>query len=81
MIVHRRCAGMRFSVTVQAELLSEAMRLTGMRRKREVIELALKELVRSRQLEELRRLAGSGLVDWTPEELEAWRTAEPEARS
>ncbi|MGB9885767.1 MAG: type II toxin-antitoxin system VapB family antitoxin [Moorellales bacterium] len=72
---------MRFSVTVEAELLSEAMRLSGMRRKREVIELALKEFVRSRQVEELRRLAGSGVVDWAPEELEAWRTAEPEARS
>jgi len=49
------------------------MRLTGKKRKSEVIELALRELVRQHRLAELRELAGSGLVTWTPEELSSWR--------
>jgi len=71
----------RFSVTLEPELLNEAMRLSGVRRKREVIELALREFVRRRRLTELRKLAGSGVVDWTPEEFEAWRNAATEATS
>lgn len=63
----------RFTIVVDPELLKEAMRLTGKKRKREVIELALRELVRKHRLSELRELAGSGLVDWTPEELSSWR--------
>ncbi|MEN3011252.1 MAG: type II toxin-antitoxin system VapB family antitoxin [Candidatus Bipolaricaulaceae bacterium] len=65
----------RFSITVEPELLAEAMKLAGVKRKREVIELALREFVRTRRLEELRRLAGSDLVEWTPKELTDWRKA------
>ncbi|MBC7109316.1 MAG: type II toxin-antitoxin system VapB family antitoxin [Methanomassiliicoccales archaeon] len=63
----------RFTIAVDPELLREAIRLTGKKRKREVIELALRELVRKHRLAELRELAGSGLVDWTPEEFASWR--------
>jgi hypothetical protein len=49
------------------------MRLTGKKRKSEVIELALRALMRQYRLTELRELAGSGLVNWTPEELSSWR--------
>lgn len=63
----------RFTIAVDPELLREAIRLTGKKRKREVIELALRELVRKHRLAELRELAGSGLVDWTPEEFSSWR--------
>ena len=63
----------RFTVSVDPELVREAMRLTGKKRKSEVIELALRELVRRHRLAELRELAGSGLVTWTPEELSSWR--------
>ena len=65
----------RFSVTVDPELLREAMKLAGVKRKREVIELALREFVRRRCLTDLRGLAGSGLVDWDVEEFDAWREA------
>jgi hypothetical protein len=41
--------------------------------KSKVIELALRALVRQYRLAELRELAGSGLVNWTPEELSSWR--------
>jgi len=68
----------RFTISVDPELLSEAMRLAGKKRKREVIELALRELVRKYRLAELKELAGSGLVDWTPEELSSWREAAKE---
>ena len=63
----------RFTVSVDPELVREAMRLTGKKRKSKVIELALRELVRRHRLAELRELAGSGLVTWTPEELSSWR--------
>jgi len=63
----------RFTVSVDPRLLSEAMRLTGKKRKSEVIEIALRELVRRHRLAELRELAGSGLVTWTPEEFSLWR--------
>jgi len=68
----------RFTISVDPELLKEAMRLAGKKRKREVIEFALRELVRKHRLAELRKLAGSGLVDWTPEELSLWREAAKE---
>lgn len=58
-----RRAMKRFSISVDPELLAEAMRLAGKKRKREVIELALRELVRKYRLAELKELAGSGLVD------------------
>jgi Arc/MetJ family transcription regulator len=63
----------RFTVSVDPGLFREAMRLTGKKRKSEVIELALRALVRQHRLAELRELAGSGLVTWTPEELSSWR--------
>ena len=63
----------RFTVSVDPRLFREAMRLTGKKRKSEVIELALRELVRRHRLAELRELAGSGLVTWTPEEFSLWR--------
>jgi len=66
----------RFTVSIDSELLSEAMRLSGKKHKREVIELALCELIKKHQLIELRDLAGSGLVDWTPEDFASWREAE-----
>jgi len=63
----------RLTVTVDPGLFRETMRLTGKKRKSEVIELALRALVRQYRLAELRELAGSGLVNWTPEELSSWR--------
>ena len=63
----------RFTVSVDPRLFREAMRLTGKKRKSEVIEIALRELVRRHRLAELRELAGSGLVTWTPEEFSLWR--------
>lgn len=41
---------MRLTVTVDEELLDEAVRLAGTRTKREALELALREFVRRRRL-------------------------------
>ncbi len=63
----------RFSVSVDSGLLDEVRRLSGARSKKEALERALKAYVRRERLDELARLAGSGLVEMSPEELEAWR--------
>jgi len=65
----------RFTISIDSELLDEAMRLSGKKHKREVIELALGELIKKHQLLELQGLAGSDLVDWTPEDFTSWREA------
>ncbi len=63
----------RFTISIDSELLDEAMRLSGKKRKREVIELALHELVKKHRLIELQNLEGSGLIDWTSEDFASWR--------
>jgi len=65
----------RFTISIDSEILNEAMRLSGKKYKREVIELALGELIKKHQLLELQGLAGSDLVDWTPEDFASWREA------
>jgi Arc/MetJ family transcription regulator len=65
----------RFTVDLDPHLLEEARRLSGLRSKRAVLEEALRAFVREKKREELARLAGSGLVDLTPEELEAFRSS------
>ena len=61
------------TVTVTPDLVSEAKRLTGLRTKREVIELALSELVRRPRLESLRARLGTRDLTVTPEDVVRWR--------
>jgi Arc/MetJ family transcription regulator len=49
---------MRTTVDLDEQLLNEALRLTGVRTKSEVVHLALQELVRSRKKKRLTELAG-----------------------
>ena len=49
---------MRTNVVIDDILLAEAMRLTGVKTKREVIELALRELINARSRLDLRDLFG-----------------------
>jgi len=65
----------RFTISIDSEILNEAMRLSGKKHKREVIELALCGLIKKYQLLELQNLAGSDLVDWAPEDFASWREA------
>lgn len=66
---------MRLSVTVDPGLLEEARILAGVRTKREAIEIALREMVLRRRLQDLMRLEGSGLVELDLEQLKEWRAA------
>jgi Arc/MetJ family transcription regulator len=63
---------MRSTIDLPADLLSEAQRLTGLKTKREVVAMALDELVRRRRLDDLRALIGQGF-DLTQEDLEQMR--------
>jgi Arc/MetJ family transcription regulator len=71
--MYRRCTMTRLSVTVDPGLLEEAKQLAKVKTKREAIELALREFVLRRRLEDLAELAGSGLVGMDVEELKRWR--------
>lgn len=49
---------MRTNIVLNDALLEEAFALTGKRTKREVVDLALRELVRSRRKKDLTELVG-----------------------
>ncbi len=66
----------RLSISVDPELLEESVRLACVKTKREAIEVALREFVRTRHLQELAQLAGSGLVDMSPKDLKKWRDSD-----
>ena len=66
----------RLSVALDEELLTEVQKLSGARTKREAIETALRAYVREKRVENLVRLAGSGIVDWDLEGLAAYRELE-----
>jgi len=78
-VVHWRCTMKRLSISVDPELLEESVRLAGVKTKREAIEVALREFVRTRHLQELAQLAGSGLVDMSPGDLGKWRDSDRKA--
>jgi Arc/MetJ family transcription regulator len=54
---------MRTHIVLDDALVEEAMRLTGARSRREVIDRALRELVSREKQRALRTLAGDGLID------------------
>jgi metal-responsive CopG/Arc/MetJ family transcriptional regulator len=66
----------RFSVTLDAELLDEAIRVSGADSQREVIEVALREYVRRRNLERMIQRAGSVPLTLTLEDVLRERAAE-----
>ena len=49
---------MRTNIVLDEELVNEAVSLTGIRTKRELVHLALKELIRSRKKKNMFELAG-----------------------
>ncbi len=49
---------MRTNVEIDDEILRQALALTGVRTKRELVDLALRELVRSRRKRSMRELVG-----------------------
>ena len=53
---------MRTNIEIDDKLMQEALRLTGLKTKREAIEAGLRTLLRLRQQEEIRRYRGK--LDW-----------------
>jgi Arc/MetJ family transcription regulator len=66
---------MRTLIDIDDRLLEEAMALTGARTKKEIIHLSLEEIVRARLRQQLKAMAGSGIVDLGLEELRQLRYA------
>ena len=66
---------MRRTVVIDDKLLEEARRALGTRGIRETVEAGLREAIRRRRLEELRRSLGRVELDLTPEELARLRDA------
>ncbi len=62
---------MRTNIVIDDSLMAEAMRATGLRTKREAVELGLKTLVRLRKQEEIRGFRGK--LAWTGD-LDAMRS-------
>ncbi len=54
---------MRTNVVIDENLAKEAMALAGLRTKRELIDLALREFVAFRKRLDVRALRGAGLID------------------
>jgi len=54
---------MKTLVDINEDILKEAMKLSEAETKKEVITLALEELIRSKLREKLKQSAGSGIID------------------
>jgi len=64
---------MRTTVELDEKLLQDAMAATGAKKKRQTLELALREIVRQRRLERLRQRLGKTPLTITTEDLQQMR--------
>ena len=62
---------MRTNIVIDDKLMKETLRLTGLRTKREAVELGLRTIVRLRKQEEIRKFRGK--LKWQ-RDLDAMRT-------
>lgn len=62
---------MRTNIVIDDKLMRDTLKLTGLRTKREVVELGLRTLVRLRQQEQIKRMRGK--LNWQGD-LDAMRT-------
>jgi len=53
---------MRTNIVLDERMVKEAMRLTGAKTKREVVDLALRDLIARRKQADILSLAGQGLI-------------------
>jgi Arc/MetJ family transcription regulator len=65
---------MRATIAIDDALFKEALALSKVKTKKELINLSLKELIRKKRLENLAGMYASGAVTMTCEELEEYRT-------
>lgn len=54
---------MRTNIVIDDELMAEAMKATGMKTKREVVDKALRELVQRHAQRQILELVGQDLID------------------
>lgn len=64
---------MRFTIAIDPNLIEEAKRISGVKTKREAIEVALREMIRRRRLREAVAHAGKVKMAITRKNLEAQR--------
>ncbi len=62
---------MRTNIVIDDKLMKDTLRATGLKTKREAVELGLRTILRLRQQEEIRRLRGK--LNWKGD-LDAMRT-------
>jgi len=62
---------MRTNIVIDDKLMNDALRATGLKTKREAVELGLRTVLRLRQQEEIRRFRGK--LNWQGD-LDAMRT-------
>ena len=62
---------MRTNIVIDDKLMNDALRATGLKTKREAVELGLRTVLRLRQQEQIRRFRGK--LDWQGD-LDAMRT-------
>lgn len=62
---------MRTNIVIDDKLMKDTLRVTGLKTKREAVELGLRTVLRLRQQEEIRRFRGK--VNWQGD-LDAMRT-------
>lgn len=63
----------RTTIFIDEKLIDEARRLTNLKTKKEVVEEGLRELIRKKNREALRKELGTYDLDLTPKELEKLR--------
>ena len=72
MCIHRKIyTPMRTNIVIDDQLMQDVLRATGLKTKREAVDLALRALLRLRQQARIRELRGR--LDWQGD-LEAMRT-------
>ena len=64
---------MRTTLDIDEKLLQDASRLTNGKTKKAVIEEALREFIRKRRIEQLRKMVGTDAIDLTVEDLRRMR--------
>jgi Arc/MetJ family transcription regulator len=65
---------MRTNIEIDDKLMKEALKASGLRTKREVVEAALRQFVRIKNQSKILKLFGK--VDWEGD-LDAWRRDKP----
>ncbi len=58
----RRCISVRTNIVIEDELVEEAFRYAGVRTKRQLVDLALREFVENHRRKDVRELRGKGLI-------------------